>query len=146
MLKADAIPQLEAGLKDADSAVRYWAAIGFLARGAAAVQAHSGILRQALADSTPEVQIAAGEALGRYGSDQESAEAAAVLLKLAPIDKHGPYVALMALNALDYMGKRAAAFKKQIAALPRETKGYPAKLDSYVPRLIENMVAGLEGK
>ncbi len=146
MLKTEAIPQLEKGLKDADSAVRYWAAIGFLARGAAVVQAHSGILRQGLADQAPEVQITAGEALGRYGSDQESAEAGAVLLKLAPIDKHGPYVALMALNALDYMGKRAAAFKKEIAALPTETKGYPAKLGSYVPRLIENMIAGLEGK
>ena len=145
-MKPDAIPQLEKGLKDPDSAVRFWAATGFVIQGAAAVKAHSGILMQALTDPTPEVQIAAGEALGRYGSDHESAEAAEVLLKLAPIDKHGPYVSLMALNALDYMHPRAAGYKKQIAALPTETKGYPAKLDSYVPRLIERVQVDLEKK
>ena len=45
----------------------------------------------------------------------------------------------MALNGIDYMGKRAAAIKQEVAKLPQEGKGYPAKLNSYVPRLLEHI-------
>ncbi len=141
MLSESAIPKLVAGLKDPDSAVRYWAGIGFLARGAKAVQAHSSALRQALSDEAPEVRIAAGEALGRYGSDAESTEAAQVLLKLSDIEKNGPYVAMMALNGIDYMGPRAAGFKDQVAKLPKTTKGYPQKLSGYVPNILEHIAS-----
>ncbi len=63
------LPALKSALGDADSAVRYWAVLGHLMRGAEAVQADEAELLQALDDSSPDVQIAAAEALGRYGKE-----------------------------------------------------------------------------
>ena len=139
-MKPELTPQLIKGIADQDSAVRYWASLGFLMRGADAVKANASVLRQALSDPAPAVQIAAGEALGRYGNDNDSALAAKALITLAAMDKNSVYVSMMALNALDYMGHRAAPFKDEIKKLPITAPGTIQKFREYVPRLHQKTV------
>src|SRR5262249_43953050 len=70
-LKPKALGQLREGLKDKDSAVRYWAALGILMRGSGAVAATTDELVQALTDPSNYVRIVAAEALGQFGSPSQ---------------------------------------------------------------------------
>ncbi|MCK7482548.1 MAG: HEAT repeat domain-containing protein [Candidatus Moduliflexus flocculans] len=63
-----ALPKLQEGLKDGDSGVRYWAALGLAMRDAAAISAAREELRAALKDESPSVRIAAARALGAVDS------------------------------------------------------------------------------
>ncbi len=143
-LRPDVLQQLKEALQDKDSAVRYWGALGIRMRGKDAVAGAREELYKALADAAPSVRIAAAEALGKFGDDEDGKRALAVLLELAPLDKNGPYLSMMALNALDEMGARA---KPGLAVIKAATKG-EEKLDprirGNVTKLVEKMVADLD--
>ena len=124
-------------------AVRYWAAVAFLAHEEAGVAKARAELHQALQDESPSVRIVAAEALGRFGSDEDLADALPVLLELADIERNGVYVAVAALNALDELDERAASVKDQIVALPRKAEGVPQRLGDYAERLIQKTLSDL---
>ncbi len=67
-------------LDDSDSAVRYWAAVGLMAPGANATPAVAK-LKELLADSAPDVRIAAAEALCRLGAAQDAIPVLAASLR-----------------------------------------------------------------
>jgi len=127
------------GLKDADSAVRYWAAMGLLIRGADAVRAHRALLVGALADASPNVRVIAGQALGCYGDDGDAARALDMLVELADAGKNSVWVSMLALNAIDDMGARAASAKGIVAGLPSQGARTPARMGGYVGRLLEQL-------
>jgi arylsulfatase A-like enzyme len=129
--------KLAAGLADPDSAVRYWAAVRHLIRRNAAP------LLPLLKDPAPAVRIVAAETVGHYGAPADLAAALAVLIDLADMEKHGVFVALQALNALDYLDAKAAPVKAQLQALPRQKQRSPQKLREYVPRLLETVLEDL---
>lgn len=143
MLDGRAVPELLKALGDADSAVRYWGAMGTLMRGAAAVAASRNALLKALDDEAPPVRIAAAEALGRYGGPDELSRSLDVLIELADQEKNGLWVALAALNAIDALGEKAAPLKEKIAALPRGRADSKSRTSEYVPRLLEYLTAKL---
>lgn len=116
-LEQEAVTELREGLKDADSAVRYWAATGLLARGEKAVQAAQQDLRQALTDPAPSVQIIAAWALGQYGPPEDLAPALEVLSRYIDYEANGPYVVLLALNAIDYLGSKAEPLREAISGM-----------------------------
>lgn len=128
---------------DADSAVRYWAAMGVLIRKGPAVERSRHQLRDLLQDESPSVRIVAAQALGQYGPSQDLDSVLALLVELADLKRNGLYVALLALNALDALEEKAGAVKDRIAALPVEDPSVPSRLDSYVPRLVERMLSKL---
>jgi arylsulfatase A-like enzyme len=132
-----ATSKLKRLLKHQDSAVRYWAALGFVMRGEAAVAGAREELTALLHDPAPAPRIAAAEALGRFGNDADAAAALTVLMQLAPMDTNGLYVSVLALNAIDAMGDRAKPVAAEVATLPVVRPGLPGKLNGYVPRLIE---------
>ena len=136
--------ELRAGFENADSAVRYWAALGAMIRGEAGVGALTVPLRKALSDEDPAVRIAGGEALGRYGSDADTERALAVLVELADAEKHRLHVAMYALNALDYMDGRAEPALKRILALPQKISGMDRRFRIYLPNLIAKIRSDLE--
>ena len=138
-----ALPELVAALGRTDSAVRYWGATGLLIRGASGVEAARNELRLALDDTSPGVQIVAAEALGRYGGDDDTAAALRVLLARADLNHNGVYTAMLALNALDYLDERAGPARVQINSLPREQAGMQRQFASYVPRLLDKILADL---
>ena len=139
-----ALGKLTAALAHADSAVRYWGASGLLIRGEAAVSKSLDSLRTALKDASPSVRIPAAEALARYGAAEDLEPAMRTLLELAPQDTNGVYVSLAALNAIDAIGAKAKPWKSRIAAVPRTDPSLPAKLNGYVPRLLEHITGNLD--
>ena len=135
-MREDVEDKLRAGFDDSDGAVRYWAALGVLIRGREGIRSLAGPLREALSDEAPAVRVAAGEALGRHGSDGDATRALAVLVKLADAEKHGLHVAMSALNALDYLDGRAAPALERILTLPQELPGMDRRFRIYLPNII----------
>jgi arylsulfatase A-like enzyme len=140
-LAPEAVPALKEALHDHDSAVRYWAATGILMRGQAGADGAKSELERGLADESPYVRIAAGEALGRFGSAAESAKALGVLVELANVEKNGVYVAMAALNAIDRLGDKAAAARDAIGALPKSAPGVIPTMRENVPNLLQHVDA-----
>lgn len=141
-LKLDALPQLRQSLTDADSAVRYWAALGILMRGQSAVDAARADLHTALADSSPYVRIPAAQALGQFGGKVDLDKALPVLLELADWGRSGVFASITALNALGALGLKAAAATDAIRALPDKGASPDGRYNSYIPRLLADLTPG----
>jgi uncharacterized sulfatase len=140
---AETAERLREGFRDPDSAVRYWAALGALARKEQGALAYHRELNEALADKSPYVRIAAAEALGRWGREPDARKALEVLMELAPLGNNSVYVSIAALNAIDHLDERALPAKERIAALPAEHDAVPERMRTYVGRLIEKTLADL---
>lgn len=139
MLKPNSIGELRKLLADGDSGVRYWAAMGLLMRGSKAVEESRTDLENSLTDTAPTVRVAAAEALARFGSEAGLAKGLPVLLECASPTKHGAYVAVQALNAIDMLGERAAGVKEAVRKLPSQDPKAPGRANGYVARLIETI-------
>ena len=143
-MEGGAEADLRRGFDDGDSAVRYWAAMGALVRGRDGVEALAGPLRAALDDADRAVCIAAGEALGRHGSEADAERALEVLVRHADTRQHGLFAAMAALNALDYMEERASSALERILAVPQEDPRYGSRFRPYLPNLISKIRADAE--
>ena len=141
----EVLSQLQRGLKDEDSGVRYWAVMGLLIRGRAAVEAGREDLRAALKDDSPTVRILAAWALGQYGSDADLALALPVLKSLAPPDTNGAYASILDLNAIDALGPRAAGLAGFLRTMPTKDPSAVGRANGYVDRLLEEILGG-EGR
>jgi len=141
----DDVPRLKQALQRDDySAVRYWAALGLLIRGKDAVQSSRGLLLEAMNDSSPSVAIVACEALAKYGQATDLDAAMPRLLEWAHLDRHSLSLSMLALNVIDDLGQRALPWKEKIASLPAKQEDLDARLQGYVPRLLEHIMANLE--
>jgi uncharacterized sulfatase len=140
LLKPEAVPQLKQGLKDSDSAVRYWAALGLLMRGARGVEAGREELRAALKDGSPSVQVIAAQALGQYGDKDDLNLALAVLKELAPPNKNGAYVSMLALNAVEALDKKAAPLLDTLRTMARTDPAAASRANGYVARLVATLL------
>jgi arylsulfatase A-like enzyme len=123
-LQADAAPKLLAGLKDNDSAIRYWSALGILMRGKNTVTEHAATLRLALKDESPSVRVVAAEALAQFGGKDDGEASLKVLLQIGHPKKNSIYVSLAALNALDRLGEKTRPVLATLQSWP--TDGTPA--------------------
>jgi uncharacterized sulfatase len=139
LMKADAMAQLSDGLRDGDSAVRYWAAMGMLMRGQSAVTARRDELRGVLKDEAPAVRIVAARAMGLFGNDEDLNLALAVLRELVSPEKNGLYVSLEALNAVDALGKKAGSLADAVRGMPQQGSFANQRTNGYVPRLVEHI-------
>ncbi len=132
-----ALPELTKALDDSDSAVRYWAALGFR-MGSRTPPA------KALDDPSPSVRAIAAEAFGLFGNAAEAAKALSMLLDLAALDRNSVYISMLALNALHSMGRRAKSAEARIRALPTEHASALPPMNGYIPRLIEKILEDLK--
>jgi uncharacterized sulfatase len=138
-LRPDVLDELGAGLRDPDSAVRYWAVLGYPMRGGEVVRANRERLLPMVKDAAPAVAVAAAEALGIHGEERDVAIALRVLMEHASVDANSVWTAMQALNAIDSMGSRADGIRPALKSLPTEVKGVPGRFTSYVPRLISEL-------
>lgn len=143
-LRPDVLPQLKQALQDKDSAVRYWAAMGILMRGKSAVAAARSELRRTLTDDAPSVRIVAAEALGKFGEDDDVKKSLPVLLELAQAHKSNYYVSVQALNAIDELDDKAAPLLAAVQDIGKTYQPANPRTGSYVPRLVEKIVADLQ--
>lgn len=129
---------LRARLGDADSGVRFWAAMGLVIRGPQACSAAHAELQRALTDDAPEVRVVAAEALASHGSADDQAQGLATLAHLANGKDLDVFTAVAAWNALDAIGPRAAPTLLQLRSASQPTVAAPhARYRDYVPRLFK---------
>jgi uncharacterized sulfatase len=147
-LKTDetTLTQLEKAMWDSDSAVRYWAAQGFLMRREKGISVARQSLLQALQDRSPNVRIMAAQALGQYGSKEDISKALPVLMELASPEENGIYLSMLALNALDAMDNRAQSIRSQIEQLPTSDPEANNRMRAYVSNLVKKILADIDGK
>ena len=101
-------------------------------------------LRKLLEDPEPAPRIVAAEALGRFGSETDVPRSLDVLVALADAENNGAYVAMMAMNALDYMDDRARSAKTAISELPDEDRNASRRFSANIARLIDKALADLD--
>jgi len=133
--------QLPGLIKSDDSAVRYWAAMGYLIRGKNGVRKGREVLVAALEDKSPSVRIIAAEALGRYGRNSEAKRAAKVLMQYADPAKNGICLSMSALNALDVIGEHANPHRDAIAKMARIDPKANSRMRNYANRLIGRILS-----
>ncbi len=133
------------GMGDADAAVRWWSAMGLQMRGQQAVRQGHAALRAALDDEDACVRIAAAEALARFGDTADAHLSLPLLVELADASVHGPYVATMALNAIDHAGEAARPWLDAIRVLPEEDPTLDNRVQYGIPALLERILGRLEG-
>ncbi len=124
-----------------DSASRYWTVCGLLYRAQenrdreAIVKAANGMTT----DSSLYVQCVANELMARYGSETQRKYAIEALMKLANAKETNAFVAIVALNSLDWCSPTRAELGGKLELLPTKVVGLSARYDSYLPRLVERV-------
>lgn len=126
-----------------DSASRYWAACGILYR------AQEGIERDAMVkaargmttDPSSYVRCIANETVARFGSEAERPVAIQQLLNLANANskESNAFVAITALNSLDWCRPTANELGGKLKSLPTKVNGLKPRYETYIPRLVERV-------
>ena len=65
-------------------------------------------------------------------------------MELAPLDRNGIYISMLALNAIDALDGKARSAADQIRALPSSHPSVLPRMQNYVPRLIEKILSDLQ--
>lgn len=124
-----------------DAALRYWGTLGLLIIGEAGYRQGREELLIALKDPQPAIAATAGEILGRFGDQAELAQAMDVLLAWSDTSKQSIYTAMASLNAIAFIGERAAPYLKQIQALPTNPTEVPSRrISPYVGSLLSFII------
>jgi N-sulfoglucosamine sulfohydrolase len=114
-------PRLSALLADPDGAVRYWAAVGLTALGPEGQPAADG-LQRLLDDPSPDVRLAAAEALGNLGREDK-----ALPVIVEALEHDSGWVRLHAAVVLVALGEKARDAAPQMKqAIAENTKGEAA--------------------
>lgn len=140
LLDPGAVPQLRKALTDRDSAVRYWAVLGLLMRGQNAIAAVQADMQKTMSDPSPEVRVAAAQALSQFGGPKDRADAINLLLDHADWSKQNVFTAMASLNAFEAMGPAAGSWAGRIAKLPTEGKAPDPRYAPYVARQIQDIL------
>jgi uncharacterized sulfatase len=145
-LKAGATPKLVKALNDKDSAVRYWGALGLLMRGGDAVKAAHAPLQNALRDDSAYVRIVAAQALAQHGDASDLKPALDALQPLVQPKTSGQLIAMYALYATDAIGDKARPLVPVIKSMPHDGSSPDGRYNSYVPRLVNDILARFNEK
>ena len=143
-----ALPQLKKNLLHADSAVRYWGAVGILNRGTGAVAKSRDQLVAALEDESTYVRVVAALALGRFAEEADVRRGVEVLVELSNWSPQmDVFTSIAALNALDKLDGKAAFRLDAIRSLPRGGGASPhGRYNGYVKNLVGKTLSDLDGK
>jgi arylsulfatase A-like enzyme len=131
------VTPLTDALRDVDSTVRYWGALGLLVRGETAVQAGQKSLAAALEDPSPYVRIVAAEALARFGAPTDRERALKLLAESADWSANNVFIAMAALNAIGAVGTPPAWLRDKLGGLTRTGPLPDPRYAEYVPRLLD---------
>jgi hypothetical protein len=109
-------------------------------RGESAVRDQVDALRAALGDASADVRITAAQGLGRHGGAEDLKAALDTLATLATPRNNGVLTAMPALAAIEALGERAKPLHAAIATMAVEGPSPDGRYNSYVPRLVANLV------
>lgn len=143
---AGPIEKLLALRTHSDSAARFWAANGLLIRAENKEQRDACIkaARSMLIDPSPYVRCLANETLARFGSDRDRPPAINGLIELANADRNNLFVAMQALNSLDWTQPRQAEVGQGLTGVATSDKNVGERYQSYLPRLVQRIESILQ--
>lgn len=138
-LASNGEPSAMAGLRrlagHTDAGVRYWAAVGLLIRGPTGVSASAQVLRKLVNDPSPSVRVPAAEALAAWGEGEDGRLGSEQLLQLADARRHGYFVAVAAMNAIDNLPQAVLPPPSALEGLPTAATGVHERMNDYLIRL-----------
>lgn len=130
-------------VRSGNSVVRYWGVQGLLMRGEEAVAANASLLAKAMQDSSQYVSLAAARALATFGNTEQKADAIEYLFARADWKSNDVFVAMIALDTLTSVHDQLNDRRSQFDTLSGKGESPDGRYNSYVPRLIESLKAGL---
>ncbi len=126
---------------DSDSAVRYWVANGLLIRALRdqdrdeAVKAARGMTT----DPSPYVRCVANETVARFGTPADRPAAIQALLTMADSRQSDTFVAMTAMNSLDWCEPTRAEIGDALSGIPNKDRTLSPRYGSYIPNLIRRI-------
>ena len=133
-------------LRDKDSAIRYWGAMGLLMRGKKGLSMTGKYLEKALHDDSPYVRVVAAEALGKFGNQDQVTQAVNILGQIADPVKNGCFPSMLAMNAIDHLDEKAKSLLPIIESMPQVPEGVNKRFQGYVGRLVKTTTEELKNK
>jgi arylsulfatase A-like enzyme len=140
-IQGDDLNQVLALRSAPDSGARFWGACGLLIRAEQNIQRDEVVkaARGMTIDPSRYVQCIANEVVARWGTPNDRAVAIQSLLRLSDARQTNAFVAITALNSLDWCAPTASEVGSTIKGLPDQVLGLPNRYDSYLPRLLERI-------
>ncbi len=137
----DALPELRAAFDEPDPAIRYWAALGILVRGAAGFEAAEAAISEAAGDDSLSVRVPALEAISRYAVQADADAAVDALGELARPAENGAYLAMEALTVIEALGWIAQRLDPLLSDMEPEDPDAPWRgANEFVARLLPGYV------
>ena len=133
-------------LRDKDSAIRYWGAMGLLMRGKKGLSITGKYLEKALHDDSPYVRVVAAEALGKFGNQDQITQAVNTLGQIADPVKNGCFPSMLAMNAIDHLDEKAKSLLPIIESMPQVPEEVDKRFQGYVGRLVKTTTEELKNK
>ena len=133
-------------LRDKDSAIRYWGAMGLLMRGKKGLSMTGKYLEKALHDDSPYVRVVAAETLGKFGNQDQVTQAVNILGQIADPVKNGCFPSMLAMNAIDHLDEKAKSLLPIIESMPQVPEGVDKRFRGYVGRLVKTTTEELKNK
>ena len=133
-------------LRDKDSAIRYWGAMGLLMRGKKGLSMTGKYLEKALHDDSPYVRVVAAEALGKFGNQDQVTQAVNTLGQIADPIKNGCFPSMLAMNAIDHLDEKAKSLLPIIESMPQVPEEVDKRFQGYVGRLVKTTTEELKNK
>ena len=140
--QSDDLEELLAFRTNSDSVVRFWVAQGLLIRCINNQQTEQAIVaaQSMVNDRSKYVQCIANEVLARYGNKSQRSASLGALMRLTDTKNAGAFVALTALNSLDWCQPAEGEVDLAVFGVnPKKIKGVPERYSSYVPRMISRI-------
>ncbi len=127
--------------QDEDSIVRYWVASGLLIRALRNSDRELAVeaAREMMGDASPYVRCITCETVARFGTPADRPSAIAELVRLADPRNGNLFVAITALNSLDFCQPTRAEIGDSLENIPTSVPGIPNRYSSYLPRLLERI-------
>ncbi len=121
--------------------VRYWVASGLLIRALRDQQRDEAVkaARGMTTDVSPYVRCIANETLARFGPSSDRELAIDALLKMADPRKSNTFVAMTAMNSLDWCEPTAVEVADRLKGLPAKDPRLSGRYGSYIPNLVKRI-------
>lgn len=132
------LPKLLDRRVDGDEAVRYWVASGLLIRAMrsqdqdACVKAARGMTT----DPSPYVRCIANEVMARFGNDVDRSTALQQLLKLADPRESNTFVAMTAMNGIDWCAPTGEEVGNALEGIPTKDTTISSRYGTYIANLL----------
>jgi uncharacterized sulfatase len=86
------------------------------------------------------VRVTAARALAEFGNASDLELALPALRDHASPQKNGAYVAILALNAIEALGPKAASLHEMLREMPSKDTDAVARVNEYAPKLLKSIL------